>query len=85
MIENQKSILSFLQQQVSRLPGPSYEPAHRMNNYGQDHRCMCFCGEMDGHISSECLVKSSYIKAGKIEIVEGRPHLPGRGEIPKDI
>ncbi len=86
MIENQKSILSFLQQQVSRAPGPSYEPAHRMNNYGQDHRHACFfCGETDGHISSKCLVKSSYIKAGKIEIVDGRPCLPGEGEIPKDI
>ncbi len=86
MIENQKSILSFLQQQSSRPPVPSYEPAHRMNNYGQDHRRACFfCGETDGHISSECLVKSSYIKAGKIEIVDGRPRLPGGGEIPKDI
>ncbi len=86
MIENQKSILSFLQQQSSRPPVPSYEPAHRMNNYGQDHRRACFfCGETDGHISSKCLVKSSYIKAGKIEIVDGRPRLPGGGEIPKDI
>ncbi len=86
MIENQKSILSFLQQQVSRPPGPSYKPAHRMNNYRQDHRHACFfCGETDGHISSECLVKSLYIKAGKIEIVDGRLCLSGGGEIPKDI
>ncbi|KAK0193266.1 hypothetical protein F5146DRAFT_1133933 [Armillaria mellea] len=86
MLKNQKSILSFLQQQQTRVPGPSYEMPNRINNYGQNHLHACFfCGETDGHILSECLVKSAYIKSGKIEIVDGRPRLPGGGKIPKDI
>ncbi len=37
ILENQKSILSFLQEETSRAPGPSYEPVLMMDNYGHDH------------------------------------------------
>ncbi|KAG7448324.1 uncharacterized protein BT62DRAFT_918722 [Guyanagaster necrorhizus] len=86
MMENQKSLMMFMQQQANRAQAPAYNSGPGAMGYGQNYSRACFfCGDTDGHRSSECLVKASYIKAGKIEMVDGRARLPGGGEVPKDI
>ncbi|SJL03035.1 uncharacterized protein ARMOST_06380 [Armillaria ostoyae] len=98
-VEQQKTIMNFLQQQQQQMqaqqynqynarPAPSgFGSVPRQMNSGASslNRFDCwFCGE-SGHLNVECPTRMDYLNTGKIVMVKGRAHLPDGGEFPMDI